>query len=160
MRIRIQEIYQNVQINLISSLLIRLLYLRRYVSWPITYIKYTVPTFRVKFTFCWSQSLIRIRIRFPIGLAPWIRMRVELKKKVDPNPNWSQCRSSTLIFNLHLTVTKLRLKKIIFCIFKYYLLFMFAALSDKVASKKASVAEPKIFLPAPAPRSRKSKLRF
>jgi hypothetical protein len=35
---------------------------------------------------------------------------------------------------------------------------MFAALNDKVASEKASVAEPKIFLSGP--RSRKSELQF
>ncbi len=61
--IRIQELVeidQNLQINLVFCLSKKLLYLRMYVFWPITY-RYFKNIFHVKFNFLWLLSILDIQ---------------------------------------------------------------------------------------------------
>jgi hypothetical protein len=62
--------------------------------WTFTYFKYI---FHLKLNFLWLQSLTRIRIWIRIGLAPWIRICIEIKwwiririeANADPQPCFS-----------------------------------------------------------------------
>ncbi len=78
------------QINLISILSQRLLFLRMYVLWPINYIKYL---FHVNIL--WRQSLTKIRIRMhgSAWVLTWIRICNEVE-------SWIvfQCGSTALDF--------------------------------------------------------------